>query len=990
MPVSLPPARARLERLPPHAWVVTAIVLLTIVYAAIETTKVRPYLWPAGAGATTTIDPAAPPLLARPPDVTRQGGRPQTITSVADGSPAAAAGLVAGTRVRSVRRDDDQAIDLDGATGDERALAVWQRLYWLGVSGPVIWNVGTADGSAHDVTLRRPAVWESDARGWSRVHLSTVVQVLMFTCAAVVLLLLRGHDLTAGLAVLALALGAAGSGGPLFGAELALPFGRILTVFGWVARPLAFPVIGLAILYFPRKSPLLRRYGWLHALPFAVAAPMIALSLGTALYLSGLDAARPIALWDALHPGVYFKSFAAALGFNLLAVGEGVHRYRANRDANERRRVRMAVYTGVPGVAAFALKDAFPILASVAGLSAPHYPPAVLIFLQTLILLPAFGLVYAIGVARVLGPRIVLRRSLRYALANRTVTVITALPALALVASLVKHRREPIGDLATSSAALYAILVGAAVAARKYRERARHWLDLRFFREEYDAQKILQSLSSRVRFETDPADLANMVVNQIDEALHPEMVAILVSGIDEGRLSPVVVLHGSAESLPLEGGLAAMLRWSDEPLEIFMQDPRSPALRLPPDEQNWLQCTAASLLVPVTARNGGPADGQDRTLLAVIVLGERRSEEAYSDEDRQLLASIATQMGLGFDVARLRRRAEARPDAEPETTTRLVASIPSPMMECPECGRCEETETRTCPSDGTAMLPVLSVPRTVENKYRIEHLLGRGGMGAVYRARDVRLDRLVALKVVRAELLGDFEARQRFRREAQIVARLQHPSIVAVFDYGTFVDGGAYLVMELVRGEDLRRVLQREGRLDSRRAMRILEAVCLAIEAAHREGVLHRDLKPENILLPGTGAEAKVLDFGVAKVIHQDGRGDRQEPDPATLLTTAGMIVGTPAYMAPEQFQAAQPDARTDIFSLGVIAYEMLSGELPFGRGSLAEIVLAQARGPAPMPPGVAPPAVERAIRSALDADPDKRPSSAQAFAQLVGSAMVM
>ena len=149
------------------------------------------------------------------------------------------------------------------------------------------------------------------------------------------------------------------------------------------------------------------------------------------------------------------------------------------------------------------------------------------------------------------------------------------------------------------------------------------------------------------------------------------------------------------------------------------------------------------------------------------------------------------------------------------------------------------------------MQAIPSVPRTVENKYRIEQLLGRGGMGAVYRARDMRLDRLVALKVVRAELLGDFEARQRFRREAQIVARLQHPSIVAVFDYGTFTDGGAYLVMELVRGEDLRHVLQREGRLEARRAMRILETVCAAIEAAHREGVLHRDLKPENILLPG-------------------------------------------------------------------------------------------------------------------------------------------
>src|SRR5262249_7310602 len=219
-----------------------------------------------------------------------------------------------------------------------------------------------------------------------------------------------------------------------------------------------------------------------------------------------------------------------------------------------------------------------------------HYAPAVLIFLQTLILLPAFGLVYGIGVARVLGPRLVLRRSLRYALASRTLTAITALPALALAASLVRHRREPIGDLATSSAALYALLVAAAVAARKDRERARQSLDLRFFREEYDAQKILLSLSNRVRFETDPADLANMVVQQIDEALHPEMVAILVSGIEEGRLSPVVVLHGSAESLALDGGLATMLRWSDEPLEIFMQDPRSPALRLPADEQDWLHC----------------------------------------------------------------------------------------------------------------------------------------------------------------------------------------------------------------------------------------------------------------------------------------------------------------------------------------------------------------------------------------------------------------
>jgi serine/threonine protein kinase len=368
----------------------------------------------------------------------------------------------------------------------------------------------------------------------------------------------------------------------------------------------------------------------------------------------------------------------------------------------------------------------------------------------------------------------------------------------------------------------------------------------------------------------------------------------------------------------------------------------------------------------------------------MIALGERRSEEAYTAEDRQLLASIAAQMGLGFDVARLRRTAGAAATRDTDVT-RLTAARIDPMTECPRCGRCEEAGVSVCPSDGSPMRPVPSVPRTVDNKYRIEQLLGRGGMGAVYRARDMRLDRLVALKVVRAELLGDPEARRRFRREAQIVARLQHPSIVAVFDYGTFPDGGAYLVMELVRGEDLRRILQRQGRLEIPESMAILDAVCAAIGAAHREGVLHRDLKPENILLPDGGGPAKVLDFGVAKLVGDEPR-DEGITEAHTALTAAGMIVGTPAYMAPEQFSAVPADARTDVFSLGVIAYEMLSGELPFGRGTLADVVLAQSRGVPSMPADLIPRTAERAIRAALDADPDRRPASPQAFATLLAA----
>jgi eukaryotic-like serine/threonine-protein kinase len=981
--VTPPPAgRIRLEQLPRTAWAIIVVLVLSVNYAILQTGFVRPYLWPAGTGARLADDPAARlPLMARPPDIRGELTGPLEILEVAAGSPAADRGLRPGDRLVAERGlEGSESVTFGAAPSASERIGVWRDMYWLGVSGPVEWNVLQA-GRPGVMTLARPAAWQTATDGWSGRHLGMIVQLIVFTSGALVLFILRSYDLSAGLCVLALALSAVAGGGPLFGTESYVPLaGPILTIFSWIASPFAFPMIALAILYFPAKSPLLARYPLLHAVPLLAAAPMILPALGTALFLIGVEEARKMAVWDATHPGVFYGSFALALGINVIAVIEGIYRYRFNHDANERRRIRMALYTGAPGILAYAIKEGLPVVAALLGTAIPRFPPVLYITLQALVLLPAFGLVYAIGVARVLGPRVVLRRSLQYAMANRSLTILAILPAIGLIVSLARDREKTIGQLATSSPGLYVVLIAVSAAAFVYRERARQWLDLRFFREEYDARKILLSLASRVRFETDPADLAAMVVTQIDQALHPEMIAILVSGVQEGQLVAITALEQRPEPLPLDGGIVSMLRWSDEPLEIFLNDPRSPARRLPTSERDWLEQTDAVLMVPVI--------GQDRSLIAVIALGERRSEEAYTAEDRQLLASIATQIGLGFDVARLRQRSGAGTDLDSDRT-RAVTAITSPMMECPRCGRCEETEVKTCPSDGSTMKVVATVPRIVDKKYRLEQLLGRGGMGAVYRARDMRLDRLVAVKVVRAELLGDIEARKRFRREAQIVARLQHPSIVSIYDYGTFQDGGAYLVMELVRGEDLRRVLQREGRLDSQRALRILNAVCAAIEAAHREGVLHRDLKPENILLPSGNVEAKVLDFGVAKVIESEHADPTLSPSEApTLITAAGMLIGTPAYMAPEQFQGAQPDGRTDVFSLGVIAYEMLSGELPFGRGSLGEVVLAQARGVPPMRGAPVPPATERAIRTALDADPDRRPSSPEAFGHLVAASL--
>ena len=896
-----PRDRVDLGRSSSHLWVTIALVLLTVVYAALQIGCVRPYL-PADSR----------PNLARPPLI---------------------------------------------AAGDSPAIEQWRDAYHAG------------PGST--------PMWRTDTGGWARAHLGMVVQLIVFTSAAIVLLVLRSSDLTAQLCVLALALSGVAGGGPLLGAEQVFPLGtwKVLTVFTWLAGPLAFPVIALAILYFPSPSPLVKRHRWLHVVPFLAAAPMLVLATATSLYLVGVDSARDVALWDAAHPGAYYGSFALALGINVLALAEGVYRFKFNHDANARRRIRMAVYTAVPGVFAYALKDGVPIVATLAGTAIPTHPWPVTAFLQALVLLPAFGLTYAVGVARVLGPALVLRRSLQYALANRALAVIAILPGAALAFALL-HKN--LLQIITSGSVVYLLLFVATLGVVRYRHRARQWLDQRFFREEYDARKILVSLAGRVRFETDPGDLASLVVEQIDQALHPEITAMLASGIEEGRLVPVTTRNGSVEPIALDGGLVTMLRWSDDPLEIFLDDPRSPARRLPPAEIAWLEQTGASLLVPVL--------GQERALVGALLLGEKRSEEAYSAEDLELLSSIAAQVGLGLNVTRLHRQS----DDTSAATARLAETALLAMMECPRCGRCDEPGTAVCPSDG-ATLKTGPVPRVVENKYRIEQLLGRGGMGAVYRARDMRLDRLVAVKVVRPDLLEDGDARRRFRREAQIVARLQHPGIVSIFDFGTLAGGGAYLVMELVRGEDLRRVLHREGRLEPARAVKILTAVCAAIEAAHHEGVLHRDLKPENILLPGGEIEAKVLDFGVAKLVADRERADVDEPmETMAALTMAGTIVGTPAYMAPEQLAAAALDSRTDVFALGVIAYEMLCGELPFSRGSLTDVILAQARGAQPLTerdPDI-PAALDRAVRRALEMAPDHRPATPHAFASDVVQAL--
>src|SRR5215204_3378064 len=229
----------------------------------------------------------------------------------------------------------------------------------------------------------------------------------------------------------------------------------------------------------------------------------------------------------------------------------------------------------------------------------------------------------------------------------------------------------------------------------------------------------------------------------------------------------------------------------------------------------------------------------------------------------------------------------------------------------------------------------------VSGRYVVEREVGAGGMATVYLARDLRHKRLVALKVIRPEL-GGREGVERFLREIELAARLQHPHILPVFDSGLIDAESAtplpYFVMPFVEGETLRQRLQRQGRLPVDSATTIATEVADALAYAHSKGVVHRDIKPENILL--SGGHAVVADFGVAKALEQGtSPGSR---DTSARLTRAGLALGTPQYMSPEQATGdAVVDARADQYSLASVLYEMLAGEPPFG-GTTAQTVIAK------------------------------------------------
>jgi hypothetical protein len=295
-----------------------------------------------------------------------------------------------------------------------------------------------------------------------------------------------------------------------------------------------------------------------------------------------------------------------------------------------------------------------------------------------------------------------------------------------------------------------------------------------------------------------------------------------------------------------------------------------------------------------------------------------------------------------------------------------------------------------CPNDGT----VLEIGATVDarlgtlldGKYKLEAPLGEGGMGTVYRATHLMLDKPVALKVIKGDPGRSPDVVRRFQREARAASNLNHPNIAAAYDLGQASDGTLYIAMELVRGHSLKEVIRTSGPLEAPRIGRILRQVASALAVAHRNGIIHRDLKPQNIMLatePDGSEIAKLLDFGIAKTFDEH----------ATQLTATGFVIGTPQYMSPEQAAGRPIDARSDLYSLGIIMFEMLVGEVPFNDPSTPALLVKHLTEPAPVPSRRRPdlhitPELEAVALRCMEKDPAARYQSAEEFAAALNGAL--
>jgi tRNA A-37 threonylcarbamoyl transferase component Bud32 len=396
-----------------------------------------------------------------------------------------------------------------------------------------------------------------------------------------------------------------------------------------------------------------------------------------------------------------------------------------------------------------------------------------------------------------------------------------------------------------------------------------------------------------------------------------------------------------------------------------------------------LRAAGPAPMRPGSSEPGGtvvPVSGMSSELRGALLVSG--ASVVWGETERRLVGGFAHQLGAALDMTHMRRQIAALAEKRASTLREMHEKGIATLQVCPVCGRCFDQTVASCPVDDASLETPRPLPYELLGRYRFERVLGQGGMATILSARDERLGRDVAIKLIRPEHFGDAEMKARFEREARAVARISHPGVVALFDSGELPDGTAFLVMEKLPGHDLAHWLSRDGPGTPRQVAQLARQAAAALAAAHQAGVVHRDVKPANVFLvpEGAGFRVKVLDFGLAKsMAYEKG------------LTQSGMIVGTPEYMSPEQVRGWDVDARTDVYSLGAVCYEALVGRRAISGEDIGRIMVnvidAVPEPVSELLPGVPSEAVA-ALEAALAKEFLDRPADVTAWAATLADAL--
>lgn len=632
----------------------------------------------------------------------------------------------------------------------------------------------------------------------------------------------------------------------------------------------------------------------------------------------------PGSAWDVAGDGstalptLGYLAWLAALGLSMAgAVGCAVSRYRRLTDPGLKMRFHWVAAGGVLGLSLPLLWTAMAALRLAPGLAPALAEERVWIDISLAANASSIAaplcVAYAVLRYQVFDVAVVIRKGLQYLLAKAVLQGLLILPVAGLSYTLFVYRHRTVAELfgAASTEVYWIVLL---VLALHYRRRLLGWLDRRFFREQYRAELLLAELVERFTACDSAAQVNTVLERELDSALHPKSLWIWSLERDQLRLEHCSPPEARPERCPLRAELVEKLGRQSGSFVVPL--PESSGLL--PGEARWLRERGVRVLLPLA--------GASR-VHGVVMLGEKKSESPYSESDLRLLRVAAGQAALVRDNLSLHERVADEQRVRRDVLARVERGTGPVLRECPVCGACYNSGAERCERDGAELTLTLPVPRVVEGRYRLERLIGRGGMGAVYEARDLRLSRSVAVKLLLGGAFGNELSVRRFHREARIVASLRHPNVVEVYDFGELEGGGAFVVMELLRGRTLRAELKDAGRMAPAEAARWLDPALAGLGAAHEHGLVHRDFKPENILGEPRQAgalEVKVLDFGLAKPLPAGGAGD------SLSITRTGFVVGTLAYMAPEQMAGKEVDRRADVYSAGVVIYEALTGRRPF------------------------------------------------------------